>query len=145
MSREPRTDRLVSLSLRWMSNGLGNELLRQAFDQAPQVRWARLVDNFVEHGLRDVNSHSALGQRGLVEVFGDGLDAVDIERLAVVLELDQDFTVAGGDRELDDAAAVALIRMDRDVIEDFAECGNHGRVERVAYVVAQHVHGIAAI
>src|SRR5450432_4792620 len=103
MSREPRTDKLVSLSLRWMSNGLGTQLLRHTFDEAPQVRWSWLVDNFIEHRLCDVNSHAALGQRRFVELVGKRRDAIDIEGLTVVLELDHDLALTRRDRELDDA------------------------------------------
>src|ERR1041385_7646630 len=113
ISSEPRTASVVALSERWTSNACGiGSTSGQTFHQAPQIRRPWFVADFVEHRLRDVDPHPALGQRIDVELCRQRRNTVDVERMTVVLHLDHELALVRGDRDLDRAAALALVRVD---------------------------------
>src|SRR5215475_11471923 len=138
ISSDPRTIRVVSSLVRFTSNGAmsappdGDLRGWQSLVQPPQVRRPGLVRHVVEHGLRDVDAHAALGQRILVEIGRQRHDVVEVERAAVVLDLDQDVVAGQRDLDVDRPAAAALVRVDRDIVKDLHERRDHRRVERVA-------------
>src|SRR5262245_40942871 len=120
ISSEPRTVSLVSAGVRWTSNGVGTSaprrsgLARHAFAQAPQVGWTGFVGHLVQHRLGYVNAHPALRKRLVIELGRQRRDASDVERSAVVFDLDDQLVAAGLDRDLDRPAALALVCVDRD-------------------------------
>src|SRR5688500_8728318 len=113
MSSDPRTTSVVASLERWTSNaGGGICSSRQSLAEPPQIGRARLVSNFVEHGLRDVNTHAALGEGIGIEIARQRGDSVDVERVAVILHFDDELALVRCDRDVDGAAAFALVRVD---------------------------------
>src|ERR1043165_1471815 len=113
MSSDPRTTSVVSSSILFTSNGNmsappdGDLRGRQALVQPPEIRRAGFVRHVVEHCLRDVDPHVALGQRVLIALGGQRYHVVEIEWSAAVLDLDHDRVGGRGDLEVDRAAAAA--------------------------------------